>query len=75
MTIQEALMAITDEQITPQVYTVAETQRILKLGRSSLYEAIARGDIPTIRIGKRLLIPRKALERMLERADGEEAQQ
>ena len=75
MAIQEALMVITDEQITPQVYTVAETQRILNLGRSSLYEAIARGGIPTIRIGKRLLIPRKALERMLERANGEEAQQ
>ena len=54
-------MVITDEQITPQVYTVAETQRILKLGRSSLYEAIARGGIPIIRIGQRLLIPRIAL--------------
>ena len=49
----------------PKVYTVAEVQNILRLGRSSIYEAIARGDIPTIRIGKRLLIPKTAIDQLL----------
>ncbi len=37
----------------------------LGLSRNSTYEAIARGDIPSIRIGKRILVPLAALERLL----------
>jgi excisionase family DNA binding protein len=47
---------------------VDECAQILRLGRSAAYEAIARGDIPTIRIGRRLLIPKIALDRMLSEA-------
>jgi len=63
-------MASIDSQITPKVYTVREVQRLLNLGRSSVYEAITRGDIPTIRIGKRLLIPRVAIDQILAKAGG-----
>ena len=56
---------ITTDTDAPLVYTVGEVQRILKLGRTSVYDAIARGDIPTIRIGKRLLIPKAAIDRLL----------
>jgi excisionase family DNA binding protein len=42
-----------------------DTGRALGLGRNATYEAIARGDIPSIRIGKRILVPRAALEAML----------
>ncbi len=45
--------------------TVDETATELGLCRESVYEAIRRGEIPAIRIGKRLLIPRDALNRML----------
>ena len=53
--------------ITPQrqTYTIEETAKILGLGRSSAYAAAARGEIPTIRIGRKLLVSRKALERLL----------
>ena len=53
---------ITDE---PVVYTVVEAGAKLRLGRSGAYEAARRGDIPTIRIGRRLLVPKVALDRML----------
>jgi excisionase family DNA binding protein len=33
--------------------------------RSGWYEAIRRGEIPHIRMGRRILIPRQALERLL----------
>jgi excisionase family DNA binding protein len=33
----------------------------------SVYEAVSRGEIPYIRIGRRILIPRNALERMLDK--------
>ena len=48
-----------------QTYTIEETARILGLGRSSAYAAAARGEIPTIRIGRKLLVSRRALERLL----------
>jgi len=45
--------------------TVDETAKILGVGRNSAYEAIARGEIPVIRVGKRLLVPKAALEKLL----------
>jgi excisionase family DNA binding protein len=45
--------------------TVEETAQRLGIGRNQAYEAIRRGEIPVVRIGKRLLIPEAALERML----------
>ena len=47
-------------------YTIPETAKILGIGRSAAYEAARSGQIPTIRIGKRILVPLAALERMLE---------
>jgi excisionase family DNA binding protein len=48
--------------------SVPEAGRPLGLGRNSAYEAAAKGDIPTIRIGGRILVPRKALDRLLDTA-------
>jgi excisionase family DNA binding protein len=47
------------------VLTVEQAGRVLDLSRSSAYDAARRGDIPTIRIGKRLIVPKRALETML----------
>ncbi len=41
--------------------TVDETARCLGIGRNSAYEAIAKGEIPVVKIGKRLLVPKAAL--------------
>jgi excisionase family DNA binding protein len=38
------------------------------LCRNTSYDAAARGEIPTIRIGRRLRVPVRALEKMLDRA-------
>jgi excisionase family DNA binding protein len=42
--------------------------RYFGLGRNSAYAAAARGEIPTIKIGRLLRVPVRALERMLDRA-------
>jgi len=47
------------------VFTVNETRRKLRISRGLTYEAIRRGEIPSIRIGGRILVPRKALEDMI----------
>ena len=46
-------------------YSVEEAGEILGISRSSAYEAAYRGDIPTLRIGKRILVPRIPFEKML----------
>ncbi len=55
----------------PTVLTIPETAKILRIGRNSAYEAARRGQIPTVKIGKRLLVPRKALEHLLAGAKGD----
>ena len=45
--------------------TVEETALALGLSRNSCYQAVEMGSIPSIRIGKRILIPRYALEKIL----------
>ncbi len=39
--------------------------RRLGIGRAATYEAAKRNEIPTIRIGRKILVPKAALERML----------
>lgn len=47
--------------------TVPEAGRkYFGLSRNGSYEAAARGDIPTIRIGRLLRVPVAALERMVD---------
>ncbi len=45
--------------------SVTEAAEVLGIGRSAAYEAARVGEIPTVRIGKRVLVPIAALERML----------
>ena len=49
-----------------QVVSVVEAGSLLGIGRSAAYQAVARGDIPHIRLGRRIVVPVRALERMLE---------
>ena len=51
--------------------TVIEAAKILGIGRSAAYEGARTGQIPTIRIGKRILVPVAALERMLAQASND----
>ena len=45
--------------------TVEEAAVALGISRASAYEAVSRGEIPCIRIGRRVLIPKVALEKLL----------
>jgi hypothetical protein len=53
----------------PKTLTVPEAgRRYYNLSRGGSYTAAARGDIPTIRIGRLLRVPVIALERRLDAA-------
>ncbi len=52
-----------------------EATVVLGISRATAYDAVSRGEIPCIRIGRRILIPKVALERLVDgggeaRADG-----
>jgi excisionase family DNA binding protein len=54
--------------MTKQTLSIPETAKALGIGRSAAYEAARNGEIPTVKIGKRILVPTVALERMLDEA-------
>lgn len=47
------------------VYTIAEVAELFGVGRNSAYEAARRGDFPVLKIGGRLVAPKRAIDRML----------
>jgi excisionase family DNA binding protein len=61
----------TNEQC--RTYTIAEAAKLIGVGRNTAYEAAKSGQIPTISIGRRRLVPKAALELILtlKRADAE----
>jgi hypothetical protein len=53
----------------PLTMSVPEAgKRYFGLCRNAAYDAAARGEIPTIKIGRLLRVPVRALEQMLDRA-------
>ena len=49
----------------PDVLTVEETATVLRLSRGATYEAVRQGQIPSLRLGRRLLIPKAGLVALL----------
>ena len=47
-------------------YTVTEAAVLLGISRTSAYECVRRGEIPSLTLGRRVVISRVALERMLD---------
>ncbi len=59
----------------PEVLTVAEAARLLRVGRNTLYEAIGRGEVPHRRVGRKILLSRTALVRWLDRWSSQVAEE
>jgi excisionase family DNA binding protein len=47
-------------------YSVEQAARALGISRAFAYESVANGDIPSVRIGRRIVVPVDALRAMLE---------
>lgn len=52
------------------VLTPNEARRILRCSRGKIYEEIRKGTIPSLHLGRKILIPKAALIKMLENAGG-----
>lgn len=47
-------------------FGVEEARQYMGVGRTTMYELVRRADFPTVRIGKRIIIPKESLDRWLE---------
>lgn len=61
-------MQVSPERVT---WTIEEAAKLLGVSRAAAYDAARRGDIPTLRFGRRWVVPRHALEEMLRAAPDE----
>ncbi len=54
----------------PVTLSVHQAANVLGLSRAATYEAVRRGQLPSLRIGRRILIPTRRLIDMLEHGPG-----
>jgi hypothetical protein len=65
--------AMDNEMKDPKTLSVPAAGKLyFGLCRAGSYAAATRGEIPTLRIGRRLRVPIRALEKMLDEAKPEE---
>ena len=57
--VREGAAMMNDEVM---LLTVPEAARVLRISRNLAYELVARGEIPAIRLGRVIRVPRAALE-------------
>jgi excisionase family DNA binding protein len=55
-----------DSEPVPLVYTVGEAAVVLGISRTHAYELVGRGELAHVRLGRRIVVPRAALQRMLD---------
>lgn len=58
---QQATTFSLDQLAGRATITVEQAARVLGLGRTAAYDAARRGELPTRRLGRRLLVPVPAL--------------
>lgn len=61
-----------ETMIEKQTLTIAEAAKVLGIGRAAAYEAARIGTLPSIRIGRRLVVPKAALSKLLNVAPNNE---
>jgi len=49
-----------------QTLKIDDAAKVFGISRNTAYHAARSGQLPTVKIGKRLLVPRAALQHMLE---------
>lgn len=56
---------MTESKLKRATLTVEETAVVIGCSRTVAYQAVASGEIYSIKVGRRIYVPRAALERML----------
>lgn len=59
----------------PLLLSVPEAARLLGVGATFGWTMVRRGEIPTIKLGRRVLVPRAAIEQLADAAQGKQGLQ
>lgn len=54
-----------------RAYTIEEVAALLGISRGLAYEGARAGTIPTVRVGRRLLVPRATFDKLFPSGDAE----
>ena len=68
-------LAEVDGGIMPATISVPTAGLVLGVGAASAYKAVAKGEIPVLRVGRRLLVPTARFRELLGCTDAELARQ
>jgi excisionase family DNA binding protein len=60
---------MTDNSERTLTLSVEEAARLLGISRGLAYELVHRGELAAIRLGRRILVPRHAIESLVNRPD------
>ena len=60
---------MSDQNDEPLTLTIPEVAKLLRVSRGTAYEAAKTGTLPTIRFGRTIRVPRRALQRLLDGQD------
>lgn len=52
----------------PDVLEVEEVQKMLRIGRNAIYKLLKKGDIKSLRVGKKYIIPKTSVINFLSTA-------
>jgi excisionase family DNA binding protein len=52
----------------PLVLSVGEAAALLGISRAHAYELVARGELAHIRLGRRVVVPRRAIDELIANA-------
>jgi hypothetical protein len=57
--------------LKPRTQSIADTAKELGIGINQAYTAAKHGELPVIRIGKRILVLREPLQRLIEEREAQ----
>ena len=57
-----------DKEDLPEVLTIRELARILRIGLNSAYNLVRQGQVKSVKIGKQYRIPRRSVQEYMEAA-------
>ena len=63
-------MLVSDENSEKLTMTIPQAASLLGISRNAGYKAARRGELPTLVIGRRILVPKAAFMRMLAEVKG-----
>ncbi len=64
-TLRAPASGATSAHLGRATYTVEQAAAVIGISRAAAYEAVQRGEIPHLRIGRRIVVPKRPLDRMV----------